>query len=91
MYLYRPGIDVPVWLEILVKIVAGQLTVNQLDTANLDYPMALLGLETGCFRIKYDLAHGQALFLMKLSDATALMPLDIVRLCRSGFAQQECE
>jgi preprotein translocase subunit SecB len=53
--------NVPFRVEIAMEAAAGGKTVEQLDAADLDDPMALIGVETCGFGIENDLAHASAM------------------------------
>jgi hypothetical protein len=50
-------IDMPIRAYVLVEMPTGQSPILELDTADLDDAMPLLGLETGRFGVKNDLTH----------------------------------
>jgi len=62
----RALVDLPVRLDITVKVVAGQAAVIQLDTADLDDAMPLGDFQACGFRIQYDLAQLCLLLLLSL-------------------------
>jgi hypothetical protein len=41
----------------VVEAVAGVASIEQLDTTDFDDPVPLLRLQSGGFRIQYDLSH----------------------------------
>src|SRR5579863_6647925 len=49
---------VPLGIEITMKGLPGRHTVEDLDTANFDQPIATQGIEAGGFGIENDFAHG---------------------------------
>ena len=51
------GIDLPLRVQILVEGAPGRPAVHQLDAADLDDPVPLLGLQACRFSIQYDLSH----------------------------------
>ena len=48
----------PLRVDVLVIDPTGRHVVQQFDRADLDDPVALLGVETGGFGIQNDLTHG---------------------------------
>jgi len=51
------GRHVPLWIEMPMKGLAGRHAVDDLDTADLDQPIAPQRVEAGGFGIQDDLAH----------------------------------
>ncbi len=61
MHLERAVRHVAFRIEIAVEAVAGRKPVDQLDAADLDQPVALIGIEPGGFGVEHDLAHAGVL------------------------------
>ena len=57
VHLERAVRHVALGIEIVVKGVAGRKAVDQFDAADLDQPIALIGIEPGGFGVEHDLAH----------------------------------
>ena len=57
MHLEGLGRHVAFRIEIAVERLAGRKAVDQLDAADLDQPMPLIGIEAGGFGVEHDLAH----------------------------------
>jgi hypothetical protein len=57
VYLDGAFIDLPIRVEIAMKMSAGQPPVINFHAPYLDNPMSLLRIEPGGFRIKYYLSH----------------------------------
>jgi hypothetical protein len=57
VYGQRPFIDLALRIEIQMQAVSGEPPVNDFDTANLNHPVAIIGLKAGGFRIQYYLTH----------------------------------
>jgi hypothetical protein len=51
------GIDVALWINVMVKCPLSQSAVYQLNATNLNYAIARGWIQTSCFGIEYDLAH----------------------------------
>lgn len=51
------SIDLPIGLKVDMKIVAGELPLDQLDAADLDNAVPLRRLQAGGLCIQYDLSH----------------------------------
>ena len=58
VHLDRAGIDLPVGLQILMVVIAGEAAVDQLHAADFDDAVPLGGLQAGGFSIEDDLSHG---------------------------------
>ena len=63
MHLHRVGIDGAIRLQIGMKTLPGDPSIEQFDAANLDHPMALRRIKTGGFRIQNKLPFAHALNL----------------------------
>jgi hypothetical protein len=50
-------IDLAIRLQIAVEVVSGQAAIDELDTADLDDPMAILRIETRGLGVEHDLSH----------------------------------
>ena len=72
MHRRRTGIDLAIRLDVLMKVIAREPTVDQLDTADLDDPMPLLGIETRGFGIQDDLTHSRHPFIGQTVGALVL-------------------
>jgi len=57
VHLLRGLVYFAVGLQVLMEASAGQSAVNHLDAADLDDAVALGGIQSGRFRIQYNLAH----------------------------------
>ena len=55
--LYRALVYLTSRIDVLVIVITGKTSVNQLDTTNLDDAMALRGFKPRGFSIQYDLSH----------------------------------
>ena len=51
------GIDVALWIDVMVKRSLSQSAINQLNTANLNHAIARCWIETSGFSIEYHLTH----------------------------------
>ena len=51
----------PLRIEVSVERAAGRHAVDQLDAADLDHPVAALGVESGGLGIEHDFAHGEVI------------------------------
>src|SRR5690625_229851 len=58
---------VPLGIDVVLPCLTGWHVVDQFHTTDLDDPMTVIGIETGGFRIEYDLAHQQQ-FLPEVSS-----------------------
>ncbi len=56
------GRHVALGIEVAVEGLSGREAVEQLDAADLDQPMALIGVEAGGLGIEDDLAHEAAIW-----------------------------
>lgn len=57
MHVRGAGLDLTIGLEILVKVVTGQTTIDQLDAPDLDDAVPLKRVETGRLGIQHELSH----------------------------------
>ena len=57
----RARVNVALGTQVAMEHPAGAASVHDLDAADLDDAMALLGLETGGLRVEDDLAHGEVI------------------------------
>ena len=58
-------------VEVVVEAIAGRKPVHQLDTADLDQPVALVGVEAGGLGVEHDLAHAVVLRCLRTGAASA--------------------
>jgi hypothetical protein len=58
MHCQRAGIGVSLGIDVIVKIITRQPTIEHLNTADLDDAIAAFGIKTGSFCIENNLAHG---------------------------------
>lgn len=65
VHLRGPLIDLPIRLEILMEVVAGEPAIHQLDATDLDDPVSFRGLEAGRLSVKHDLSHADPLFVSR--------------------------
>lgn len=53
----RARIGIALGIDVIVKIITGEPTIEHLDTTNLNDAIAAFGIEAGGFSIKNDLSH----------------------------------
>ena len=58
MYFEGSGIDGPVRLYVLVIVVPGEFSVDNLDATNLDDAVVFSNFQTGSFCVQYYLTYG---------------------------------
>ena len=58
MHCQRAGIGVSLGIDVIVKIITRQPTIEHLDTANLDNAIAAFRIEAGGFCVENNLSHG---------------------------------
>ena len=69
MHCQRAGIGVSLGIDVIVKIITRQPTIEHLDTADLDDAIATFGIEAGSFCIENDLSHGVIVRSLKFPAA----------------------
>ena len=50
--------DIALGVDEHVKDLSRQALVHDLDGADFEHPMSVLGIKPGCFRVEHDFTHG---------------------------------